>query len=291
MKNYFALILCGLSLLSGCGSGSSAPPPTPTLSLAPASLGFGVWVVGTASGSQVETLTNTGSSELAISGVAITGTNATDFDLSSACGSSLGVGVSCTMNVTFTPSQLGERSASVTITDDAVGSPQVLSLNGMGGESGPNATLSPTSLTFGSEDSGTTSAAQSITLNNYGTTTLSITGITTSANFGQTNTCDSTLASGATCTVSVTFAPSQTGSLNGTLSFADNAVDSPQIASLSGTGVAGQCTPAGQQCPPQAPPCCRGSMCVAEGNRNKCVSTSEATSEETRSLRDRVNTN
>jgi len=269
VKNCIALILCGLSLLNGCGSGSSAPPPTPTLSLAPASLGFGVWVVGTASGSQVETLTNTGSSELAINGVAITGASATDFDLSSACGSSLGAGVSCTMNVTFTPSQLGERSASITITDDAVGSPQALSLNGEGGDSGPNATLLPTSLAFGNQDTDTTSSAQTITLSNYGTTTLGITGITVSANFGQTNTCNSTLASGASCTISVTFTPGNTGNLNGKLSFADSAADSPQTVSLSGTGVAGQCRTRGQQCY-LGHQCCPGLQCVAASDRAFC---------------------
>ncbi len=75
---------------------------------------------------------------------------------------------------------------------------------------------------------------------NYGTTTLSITGITASTDFGQTNTCNSTLPSGVSCTVSVTFTPGNTGSVNGTLSFADSAADSPQIVSLSGAGVASE---------------------------------------------------
>ena len=247
MKKHLALVLGGLSLFGGCGGGSpSSPPPTPpTLNLAPASLGFGVWLVGTESGQQVETLTNTGGSELAINSVAITGTNATDFDLSSTCGSSLGAGVSCTLNVTFAPSQLGQRSASITIADDGVGSPQVLSMNGVGGDSGPNATLSPTSLVFGDQVIGTSSPAQSITLSNYGTTMLSITDITASANFGQTNTCNSTLASVASCTVSVTFTPGNSGSLNGTLLFVDSAANSPQTVSLSGTGVANTCIPQG----------------------------------------------
>lgn len=269
MKNYFALILCSLYLLSGCGSGSSAPPPPPTMSLTPASLDFGVRIVGTASGPQVETLTNTGSSELAINNVAITGTNATDFDQSRTCGSSLGAGASCTLNVTFTPSQPGQRSASITITDDGVGSPQVLSLNGVGGDSGPNATLMPTTLAFGNQDTDTTSPAQTITLSNYGTTTLGIAGITLSANFGQTNTCNSTLASGASCTISVTFTPGNTGSLNGTLSFADSAADSPQTVSLSGTGVAGQCRTKGQQCY-LGHQCCPGLQCVAASDRAFC---------------------
>jgi hypothetical protein len=146
------------------------------------------------------------------------------------------------------------------------------SLIGMGGDSGPNATLSPTSLAFGSQDTDTTGAAQTITLSNYGTMTLSITGITASTNFGGTSTCNSTLSSRASCTVSVTFTPGNTGSFTGTLSVTDSAVDSPQIVSLSGSGISGggQCTPAGQQCPPQRAGCCPGLMCVAAGNRAYC---------------------
>lgn len=218
-------------------------------------------IVGTTSGPQAETLTNTGGSELAISGMTITGTNALDFDQNSTCGSSLGAGASCTLNVTFTPNQLGPLSASITINDDAMVSSQVLPLAGVGGDSGPNVTLSPTSLAFDSQDTDTTSAAQTITLSNYGTMTLSITGITASTNFGETNNCNSTLASGASCTVTVTFTPSQTGSLNGTLSVADSAADSPQIVSLSGTGVSGQCRRQGQTCGT----CCPGLVCTFRG--------------------------
>jgi trimeric autotransporter adhesin len=260
MKRFLraVLTLSGLCLVYGCGGGSSAPPPPPpALSLAPTSLSFGVSAVGNESGPQVETLTNTGGSELAINSVAITGTDATDFGQSGTCGSSLGVGASCTLNVTFTPSALGQRSAVIAIADDGVGSPQVLSLNGMGGDSGPNATLSPTGLIFGDQVVGTSSPAQSITLSNYGTTTLSMTGIAASSNFGQTNTCNSTLASGASCTVSVTFIPGSTGSLNGTLSCADSAADSPQTVALSGTGVPSPtCIPQGGACFSRSAHCC-----------------------------------
>jgi hypothetical protein len=266
VKKHLALVFGGLSLLSACGGGPSAPPPPPNLQLSPASLSFGVEVVGSTSGPQVETLTNTGGSELVINGVAVTGTSATDFDEKDTCGSSLGVGASCSINVTFTPSQSGPRSASITITDDAMVGSQVLSLTGVGGDSGPNATLSPTSLTFGNQDTDTTSTAQTITLNNYGTTTLSITSITASADFGETNNCNSTLASGATCTVSVTFTPGSTGSLNGTLSFADSAADGPQIVSLSGTGVAGQCASQGHPC---GGGCCPGLVCTFRGGSTR----------------------
>ena len=261
--------LISIVMLAGCGSGSSVPPPPPTLSLGPASLSFGVQIVGTGSNAQLETVTNTGHSELIINSVAITGADATDFSQTTTCGPSLGAGANCTLNVIFTPSALGQRSAAISIADDGMGSPQALSLKGAGGDSGPNATLSPTSLIFGDQVIGTTSPAQSITLSNYGTTTLSITGITASTNFGQTNTCNSTLASGANCTISVTFTPSQTGNLNGTLSVTDSAADSPQVVSLSGTSVAGQCRSKGEQCY-SGHPCCPGLQCVAEGDRDFC---------------------
>ncbi len=241
-----------------------------SLTFAPASLTFGLQLVGAVSGAQMETLTNTGSSELVITGLSTTGTNAADFSQSSPCGSSLAAGADCIINVTFTPSQLGPRSASIKITDNSVGSPHSLSLNGTGVNSGPNATLSTNSLTFGSQVIGVTSAAQSITLNNYGTETLSITSITASANFGQTNTCVSILASGTSCTINVTFTPSASGGLNGTVSVRDDGSGSPQIVSLSGTGIAGRCTAQGQECAPQLPPCCPGLVCQFRGNRDFC---------------------
>ncbi len=269
MKEFLVLMLSGLCVLSGCGGGQSAPPPPPTLRLTPANLSFGVWVVGNQSSEQTGTLTNTGGLQLVINGIVITGVNAADFNQSNTCGSGLAPGASCNIEVTFIPSQLGERSASITITDDGVGSPQVLSMSGTGGDSGPNATLSPTSLAFGDQVVGTTSPPQTVTLSDYGTATLGITGITTSANFDQTNTCNSTLTSGASCTVSVTFTPANTGNMNGTLSFADSAPDSPQIVPLSGTGVAGTCRHKGEECY-AGHPCCPGLTCVAEGDRDYC---------------------
>jgi uncharacterized repeat protein (TIGR01451 family) len=83
---------------------------------------------------------------------------------------------------------------------------------------------------------GATSAAQSVTLSNYGTAPLGITSIATSGDFSQTNTCGSTLAVLAGCTISVTFKPTLQGSRAGTLSITDNAPGSSQTVSLSGTG-------------------------------------------------------
>ncbi len=96
-------------------------------------------------------------------------------------------------------------------------------------------TLNPTSLTFGSQGVGTTSASQAVTLtNNQGT---SVTGINISASgdFGQTNNCGTTLAANSSCTINVTFTPSAVGTRTGTLTVNDSA--GTQTSSLTGTGI------------------------------------------------------
>jgi len=104
--------------------------------------------------------------------------------------------------------------------------------------SGANITLTPSTESFGTVVVGATSKAKAVTLTNGGTATLQISSIATSGAFPQTNTCGSTLAAGKKCTIDVTFSPTQTGAQTGTLSVYDNATNSPQTVSLSGTGEA-----------------------------------------------------
>src|SRR5271163_3759233 len=100
-------------------------------------------------------------------------------------------------------------------------------------------TLSPTSLAFGNQGVGTTSAVRKVTLANTGTATLTISNIAISGPFAQTNTCGSSVQAGKRCQVSVTFSPSKTGAATGTLTITDNASNSPQSVSLTGSGVTG----------------------------------------------------
>ena len=102
------------------------------------------------------------------------------------------------------------------------------------------ATLSPTSLSFGTVSSGKSSAAQTATLNNTGTTPLIISNIgftgTNPSNFSQTNTCpgsSSSLAAGAKCTISVTF-NSGGKAVSASLTVTDNTQAGTQTVSLSG---------------------------------------------------------
>ena len=102
----------------------------------------------------------------------------------------------------------------------------------------PTANLSVTKITFGNEPASTTSPAQGIKLSNTGSATLSITKITTTGDFSQTNTCNSSVAAGASCKINVSFTPPSVDDFSGTLSIVDNASGSPQTVSLTGTGVA-----------------------------------------------------
>ena len=193
-------------------------------------------MIGTTSSPQTVTLTNTGYLTLKIVSVSVTGAEATDFNQTHSCGSNLPAAVSCTISIRFKPTKIGPRTASVIIADNGVGSPQSIALSGTGVVSGPNATLSSTSLTFVPQILGTSSPTQSVRLSNYGTMTLSITSIGASGDFSQNNTCGSSLAAGAGCTIGVTFKPTQQGQRTGTLSITDNARGSPQNIALSGIG-------------------------------------------------------
>jgi len=220
--------------------------PSPTLLL------FGSTVEGTTdSTTQTVTLTNSGMDSLTISGITISGTNASSFSETNTCGSGLAKDASCTATVTFAPTAVGALAATLKIADDATGTPQTVSLNGTGTAATPAVSFSPTSLTFSSTAVGTTdSTTQSITLTNSGTASLSITGIsitgTNASSFSETNTCSTTtaLAAAGTCTITVTFAPTTAGSLSASISVADNASGSPQTVGFTGTGTGTSSAPA-----------------------------------------------
>ena len=207
------------------------------VSFSPTSLNFGTIAVGSSSAPQTITLTNTNTKNgLSITSIGLTGANTNDFSETNTCGSSVPAGGSCTITATFTPLADGALSASVSVTDNGGGSPQTVPLAGTGSGTAPVITVSPTSLNFGNVVVGTTSPAQTVTLTNSGNGALSITSIVPGTNYGQTNTCGSSLGAGLNCTVSVTFTPGASGTLNGTLTITDNANNSPQTVSLTGVG-------------------------------------------------------
>ncbi len=121
----------------------------------------------------------------------------------------------------------------MTITDDAPHSPQTISLSG----TGTFALIAPTSVDFGIVKIGQ-SNTQTVTLTNLATQTMTIHNIYTSGPPFTTpsNTCGTSIASKASCTISVTFTPTRAITKTGTLYLGDSGGGSPQKVSLSGTG-------------------------------------------------------
>ncbi len=381
-------------------SGATGGPAAVTLS--PTSVNFGTESVG-APVTQSVTVTNSGGSALTVSSVTVTGTNTTDFSATNGCTASVAPAASCTITVTFDPTTTGARSATLSISDNATGSPQTVPLSGTGttaatpttfttylapygsgletitgspaalplraynpggasqiqylitdlvstttgsteysavvksdgaggytlfidngvtivpnpylelsatgttvtlttpltlgsltvtayrfalagnemqldltaarsgtfsdqiviyastfanaysypwrqsdgewvsGATGgpPAVTLSPTSLNFGTDSVGT-KISESVTVTNSGGSALTVSSVTVTGtnptDFSETNGCTSSVAAGASCTITVTFDPTTTGARSATLSIADNVTGSPQTVALSGTG-------------------------------------------------------
>ncbi len=216
-----------LSLTVNASGGGAA------VTLSPTSLTFASTVLGVTSAPKTVTLTNSGTATLNISNIATSG----DFALVTStkpCGSTLAAGKNCLIKVTFTPTQVGARTGSLTITDNAAGSPQSVPLTGTGAA---QATLTPASATYAAVNVGTTSAAKVFTLANKQAVALTGIAIGTTGDFAvSTTTCSTSLAAKTSCKISVTFTPTATGKRTGTVKVSDSAVGSPQSSNLTGTG-------------------------------------------------------
>jgi hypothetical protein len=111
---------------------TSSGSPTPSVNLSTTSVSFGSVLTGNTSGPQPVTLTNVGTAQIVINSITISGGNANDFAQTNNCVSPLPPNSSCTINITFTPSNTGPRNSTVQIADNAPGTPQTISLSGTG---------------------------------------------------------------------------------------------------------------------------------------------------------------
>ncbi|WP_329550985.1 choice-of-anchor D domain-containing protein [Streptomyces sp. NBC_00696] len=107
---------------------------------------------------------------------------------------------------------------------------------GSGGSSPATLSADPTSLTYPTQTLNTDSAAKTVTVTNTGTAAATVSGITVTGDFRQTNTCGSSIAANASCTVSVTFRPTASGTRAGDLSIASNASNGTTTVALTGVG-------------------------------------------------------
>lgn len=213
----------------------------------PVTLTFASQLVG-ASATQTITVENTGSATLNLTAApALAGADSAEFAIGAAAtctnGAAIPVGGACTIPVTFTPAAAGVRGpVTLTISDNASGGTQAVTLSGTGTAGAPTVSITPTTpLSFSGQVVSSTSAAQTVTIKNTGTASLvfGAGAIGVSNDFAETDTCsNSTVTVNATCSISVTFTPSATTNnpRSGTLTITDNAANSPQTVALAGTG-------------------------------------------------------
>jgi Abnormal spindle-like microcephaly-assoc'd, ASPM-SPD-2-Hydin len=211
----------------------TTPVQQTTASITPGSLTFASQAYGTASSAQTLTVTNTGGAALTPGTIGITG----DFSETDNCQNAyLNPGASCAIQVTFTPTQAGNRTGLLTLNANVAGSPLTVALIGTG-QAPPSFSLSPLTLSFGQVQVGQTSSALQLTVQNSGPGAVSITSANASAPFVlQSNACGNSVAANSSCALALQFAPTQAGAVTGTFTLTDSA--GTQTVSLSGNGAA-----------------------------------------------------
>ena len=204
------------------------------LTITPLTWSFGSVIVGASSTTKTTTLRNPNTVALQIDAVVPSG----DFVIKSdtCSGNDLAPAASCTIGTTFSPTQTGTLSGSLTISDDAAGSPQAVALTGTGVLSNP--TFSPVSLAFGRVAVGTVSGAKTVTITNPNIVALGIASISAAAPFNMVaDSCGSSISASGNCQVSVTFNPTtdSTPGQTGKLTITDSGKTPSQSVNLSGT--------------------------------------------------------
>ena len=201
---------------------------------------------GSESAAQIVTVQNVGKGTLTISGESLGGTDPGSFGYGTTCSSTLAAGASCTFSFTFAPTASGTVQATFTITESSPAATQTITLSGTGSSTTiAEITVSPTSLPFGNQTVGTTSAAKSITLSNTGTAPftpsstlpgfVALVGVN-SGDFTETDNCGESLAAGDHCTINISFAPQAAVDARAFVAIEGDARNTPQLVALSGTG-------------------------------------------------------
>jgi hypothetical protein len=199
----------------------------------PATLSFPNTPVGQNSSAKPVTLANMGESPLTIGSISASGA----FSETNNCGTTVPGGQNCTINVIFSPTQVGALTGTITVNDNGSGSPQSVPLTGTG--VGPTVTLSPSSLVFANQAVGTTSSPQTVMVTNSGngTLTISSSGITGTGGsaFAESSNCGASVAAGTSCRINVTFTPASLGTFQAAISISGNVPGGQQIIPLSGS--------------------------------------------------------
>ncbi len=207
----------------------------PQIAATPSTAAFGNVSTGT-SNSQTITVSNGGSASLSISSVSVTGAGFNISGISAPL--TIAAGKNATFNAVFAPATAGAVSGSITLANNSPNSPMSIPLSGTGIASTKLLGLSTTSLSFGNVNDGSSSSL-SVALTNNGNANVTISNVgANSAAFSASGvTSGEMLTPNQSVTVTVLFAPSTAGAVNGSVTISSDATNSPATISVSGTGV------------------------------------------------------
>ena len=206
------------------------------LTVSPSSLSFGTVAVGTTSAAKMVTLKNDNQSTALSISFSANGDYSAVAGGGSPCGATLAAGASCTVNLTFKPKQNGSIDGAVTVKDGVALTPLVVGLSGIG-SGGVTSPLSftPASLSYTNAVVGT-STSKKVTVKNTSASSVTISSVSGSGDYSASG-CVGALASGGSCTLTVTLVPSTTGSINGAVGMTNNTAVSPEVLDVTGTAI------------------------------------------------------
>ncbi len=245
MLTLLAVVVAACGGGGGSGGSGTGVTTAPAASLSTTTIAFTDQTVGAATTAQTAavTLSNTGNASLSITSVSLTGAGKEAYQLSNACGTNLNAGASCVISVTFSPSTVGSFAASISIASNAAGSPATVSLsgNGIAAVTAPVMAVTPTTLVFADQQVNTVSSTQTVTLTNTGPGDLTITsvalaGANPTAFNGSNNCLNGALSPNASCTISVSFAPTTVQAYAASIQVLSNAAAGTVNVALSGNG-------------------------------------------------------
>ncbi len=213
----------------------------PSIDADPPSYDYG-WVVNAQPVAHTFTISNIGRPNLTLGTLALSGTHAADFGLQNdACSAAvLAPSGSCTVDVVVTASADGTRTAALDVPSDDPDTPTLsIALSAQGGAE-PDIAISPIAVDYGTVLVGSDSTGPDLAVASNGTAELTISGITITGTdadqFSETDDC-SVVSVGASCTITVTFAPTTQGAKSAILSIASDDPDTPSASiGLSGKG-------------------------------------------------------
>lgn len=204
--------------------GRSAP-----LQVIPSNVVFPPQLKGTTSTQTIE-ISNTSSAPVTFDSIALDSGN---FTLANGCGAQVPSGGNCSLQISFAPVYAGEEVTTLTILS-SIGRLR-LGVRGSGLEPGPAARMSP-QTTVGYAVPGKTDNEGLIRVVNFGTDPLLVTGISTTPDFISTTDCSGSLPTSASCDVYLSFSPTKSGVISGSVTISSNDVWGPQTWSLDGFG-------------------------------------------------------